>query len=52
MQRWLLPRKTIVETGIGHLKQHRYEAAVNVFTELIEMDPDNPDVYKTGAWPI
>jgi tetratricopeptide (TPR) repeat protein len=38
--------KQLFETGIGHLKQHRYEAAVNVFTELIETDPDNPDVYK------
>lgn len=38
--------KQLFETGIGHLKQHRYEAAVNVFTELIETDPDNPDAYK------
>ncbi len=38
--------KALFETGVGHLKQHRYEAAIEVFTELIELDPENPDVYK------
>lgn len=38
--------KALFETGVDHLKQHRYEAAIEVFTELIELDPDNPDVYK------
>lgn len=39
-------QKPLFETGIDHMKQHRYEAAVDVFTELIEQDPDNPDAYK------
>ncbi len=39
-------KKQLFETGIDHMKQHRYEAAVDVFTELIELDPDNPDAYK------
>jgi tetratricopeptide (TPR) repeat protein len=38
--------KQLFETGIDHLKQQRYEAAVQVFTELIDLDPDNPDAYK------
>jgi len=38
--------KKMFETGVDHLKQHRYEAAIEIFTELIELDPDNPDAYK------
>ncbi len=38
--------KQLFETGVEHLKQQRYEAAIDVFTELIELDPDNPDAYK------
>lgn len=38
--------RQLFETGIDHLKQHRYEAAIAAFTELIELDPDNPDAYK------
>lgn len=38
--------KQLFETGVDHLKQHRYEAAIEVFTRLVELDPDNPDVYK------
>ena len=38
--------KQLFETGVDHLKQHRYDAAIEVFTELIELDPDNPDAYK------
>lgn len=34
------------ETGVDHLKQHRYEAAIELFTQLIELDPNNPDAYK------
>jgi len=36
----------LFETGIDHLKQQRYEDAVQVFTELIALDPDNPEAYK------
>jgi tetratricopeptide (TPR) repeat protein len=38
--------KQLFETGIDHLKQNRYEAAVQMFTELIELDPDNAEAYK------
>jgi tetratricopeptide (TPR) repeat protein len=38
--------KQLFETGIDHLKQHRYEAAVQAFTELIALSPDNPEAYK------
>jgi len=38
--------KQLLETGIDHLKQQRYDAAVQVFTELIDLNPDNPDAYK------
>jgi tetratricopeptide (TPR) repeat protein len=38
--------KQLFDTGVDHLKQQRYEAAIDVFTELIELDPDNPDAYK------
>ncbi len=38
--------KQLFETGVDHLKQHRYEAAIELFTQLIELDPNNPDAYK------
>jgi tetratricopeptide (TPR) repeat protein len=38
--------KQLFDTGVDHLKQQRYEAAIEVFTELIELNPDNPDAYK------
>lgn len=38
--------KQLFDTGVDHLKQQRYEAAIDVFTELIELNPDNPDAYK------
>ncbi|MCF8088534.1 MAG: tetratricopeptide repeat protein [Desulfotignum sp.] len=38
--------KQLFDTGVDHLKQQRYEAAITVFTELIELNPDNPDAYK------
>lgn len=38
--------KQLFEAGVDHLKQQRYEAAIDVFTELIQLDTGNPDVYK------
>jgi tetratricopeptide (TPR) repeat protein len=38
--------KQLFETGVDLLKQDRYEAAIAVFTELIDLDPLNPDAFK------
>ena len=38
--------KQLFDTGIDYLKQERYQAAIEVFNELIDLDPDNPDAYK------
>jgi Tfp pilus assembly protein PilF/cell division protein FtsN len=38
--------KQLFETGVELLKQDRYEAAIAAFTELIDLDPLNPDAFK------
>jgi tetratricopeptide (TPR) repeat protein len=38
--------KQLFETGIQYLKQERYESAITVFTELIDLNPQNSDAYK------
>lgn len=38
--------KELFEKGVLLLKQDQYQAAVDTFTELILMVPENPDAYK------
>ena len=38
--------RNLFETGIEYLKQDRYEAAIEAFSELIGLDNQNPDAYK------
>ncbi len=34
------------DKGVAHLKQEQYDAAVDAFTQLIVLAPDNPHAYK------
>ncbi|MCF8093279.1 MAG: tetratricopeptide repeat protein [Desulfotignum sp.] len=39
-------QQQLFEKGVQYLKQNQYAEAIEAFTELIEIDPDNPDAYK------
>jgi tetratricopeptide (TPR) repeat protein len=38
--------KQLYDTGVQYLKQERYESAITVFSELINLEPLNADAYK------
>ncbi len=38
--------KTLFDKGVSFLKQEKYSQAIEAFTQLIEIVPDNPDAYK------
>lgn len=38
--------KALFDKGVSFLKQENYSQAIEAFTQLIEIAPDNPDAYK------
>ena len=38
--------KALFESGVAQMKANKYQEAIETFTRLIGMVPDNPDVYK------
>ena len=40
------PEKALFEKGVALLKQEKFQAAIDVFSELVALVPENPDVYK------